>query len=191
MFNLFNKSVKKIDKAEVEIAQVAAKDIRLLKEQFLYFENAKYDKQLNQSFDYYTTDVKILNKILEILTDKKFSKKEDDEYSFLECINILIKEKYLFDYNDYNNKRLFNVLNNFFNLKICENEFYERLIKKYDKYDSLNDVIKDELQIIELCTLLKESNLGIIHFYSIGEFYSYGVFSIDKIKQINALFETL
>lgn len=191
MFNLFNKSVKKIDKAEVEIAQVAAKDIRLLKEQFLYFENAKYDKQLNQSFDYYTNDVKILNKILEILTDKKFSKKEDDEYSFLECINILIKEKYLFDYNDYNNKRLFNVLNNFFNLKICENEFYERLIKKYDKYDSLNDVIKDELQIIELCTLLKESNLGIIHFYSIGEFYSYGVFSIDKIKQINALFETL
>ena len=97
----------------------------------------------------------------------------------------------MFDYNDYNNKRLFNVLNNFFNLKICENEFYERLIKKYDKYDSLNDVIKDELQIIELCTLLKESNLGIIHFYSIGEFYSYGVFSIDKIKQINALFETL
>ena len=191
MFNLFNKSVKKIDKAEVEIAQVAAKDIRLLKEQFLYFENAKYDKQLNQSFDYYTNDVKILNKILEILTDKKFSKKEDDEYSFLECINILIKEKYLFDYNDYNNKRLFNVLNNFFNLKICENEFYERLIKKYDKYDSLNDVIKDELQIIELCTLLKESNLEIIHFYSIGEFYSYGVFSIDKIKQINALFETL
>lgn len=191
MFNLFNKSVKKIDKAEVEIAQVAAKDIRLLKEQFLYFENAKYDKQLNQFFDYYTNDVKILNKILEILTDKKFSKKEDDEYSFLECINILIKEKYLFDYNDYNNKRLFNVLNNFFNLKICENEFYERLIKKYDKYDSLNDVIKDELQIIELCTLLKESNLGIIHFYSIGEFYSYGVFSIDKIKQINALFETL
>lgn len=129
MFNLFNKSVKKIDKAEVEIAQVAAKDIRLLKEQFLYFENAKYDKQLNQSFDYYTNDVKILNKILEILTDKKFSKKEDDEYSFLKCINILIKEKYLFDYNDYNNKRLFNVLNNFFNLKICENEFYERLIK--------------------------------------------------------------
>lgn len=191
MFNLFNKSVKKIDKAEVEIAQVAAKDIRLLKEQFLYFENAKYDKQLNQSFDYYTNDVKILNKILEILTDKKFSKKEDDEYSFLECINILIKEKYLFDYNDYNNKRIFNVLNNFFNLKISENEFYERLIKKYDKYDSLNDVIKDELQIIELCTLLKESNLGIIHFYSIGEFYSYGVFSIDKIKQINALFETL
>lgn len=191
MFNLFNKSVKKIDKAEVEIAQVAAKDIRLLKEQFLYFENAKYDKQLNQFFDYYTNDVKILNKILEILTDKKFSKKEDDEYSFLECINILIKEKYLFDYNDYNNKRIFNVLNNFFNLKISENEFYERLIKKYDKYDSLNDVIKDELQIIELCTLLKESNLGIIHFYSIGEFYSYGVFSIDKIKQINALFETL
>lgn len=191
MFNLFNKSVKKIDKAEVEIAQVAAKDIRLLKEQFLYFENAKYDKQLNQFFDYYTNDVKILNKILEILTDKKFSKKEDDEYSFLECIDILIKEKYLFDYNDYNNKRIFNVLNNFFNLKISENEFYERLIKKYDKYDSLNDVIKDELQIIELCTLLKESNLGIIHFYSIGEFYSYGVFSIDKIKQINALFETL
>ena len=75
MFNLFNKSVKKIDKAEVEIAQVAAKDIRLLKEQFLYFEYAKYDKQLNQSFDYYTNDVKILNKILEILTDKKFSKK--------------------------------------------------------------------------------------------------------------------
>ena len=195
MFNLFNKKCKIIEKDELELRQIAAKELTLVKNQFMYFENRKNNEILNQYFDYYIEEKEFLSKILEILTDKKLliglAKDEDGEYSFEKCVRELVKKRYMVDYNGHNGKDLFDVLNSTFNLKISENDFYERLRKKYDKYDNATELVKDELQIIEMCKLLKERNLGIIHFYSIGDFYCYGVFNIDKIKKIKSLFETL
>lgn len=179
-----------------ELAQMLNKETTILESECVYFENRKYDDTNLQYFDYYSDDKDFLNKFLENITDKTISLEqievtENGEYHFEDCIKKLVEKKYLIEYNGYSDKDIFELLNENFNLNINKDDFYKIIKEKYDKYNLIKSFLRAELQIIEMCKLLKEKGLGIVYLYSIGDFYCYGVFSIDKIKEIKLLFEEI
>lgn len=189
-------NISNIEINNFELDQMLNKERILLESECAYFENSKYDETNHQYFDYYSDDENFLNQFLENLTNKTISLEqiegdEQGEHSFEECIKKLIERKYLIEYSGYNSEYIFELLNDSFNLNINKDYFYKMIKEKYDKYDLTKRGLIEELQIIEMCKLLKEKGLGIVYLYSIGDFYCYGVFSIDKIKKLKSLFKTL
>ena len=90
---------------------------------------------------------------------------------------------------------LVKAINEIFKIQIDKIE----IDKKYEYYSEQinpNRKIKDKtikFLLTESCIveLLQEKGYGLVDLYSAGDFYSYGVVTSDKIKQLEELFKDL
>lgn len=153
-----------------------------------YFTNA----------DCYSYEKEFLLKLTKILSNNEIT-----NYEFLyfeDCIKFLVDKGYLVLDETYEKKIDFGTflvksINEIFKIDIDKIE----LDKKYEYYIEQinpNKKIKDKtikFLLTESCIaeLLQEKGYGLVNLYSAGDFNSYGVVTLDKIKQLEELFKEL
>lgn len=156
--------------------------------------------------DFYSFEEEFLVKLIKIFSNNETIVEEilnrnlENVYEFEDCIRFLVNKGYLVLDETYEKKIDFGTflvkeIKEIFKIDIDKIE----LDKKYEYYIEQinpNKKIKDKtikFLLTESCIveLLQEKGYGLVNLYSAGDFNSYGVVTLDKIKQLEELFNDL
>ena len=166
----------------------------------------KNDRAYFCNCDCYSFEDEFLVKLIKIFSDNEtiveefLNRNSEKVYQFEACIRFLVNKGYLVLDETYAKKIdfgtfLVKAINERFKIQIDKIQ----IDKKYEYYSEQinpNRKIKDKIikfLLTESCIveLLQEKGYGLVNLYSAGDFYSYGVVTLDKIKQLEELFKDL
>lgn len=157
--------------------------------------NIKNNKAYFSNCDFYSNEKDFLIKITQIISNNKISSYEhltDNDADFETCINFLVKNEYL-KFEDENvdfATFLIKMTKEVFNVNIDKNMFdkkYEAFSQRIKRDKFIDLTLKKQC----MCELLEEQGYGLIYLYSVGDFYSYGVVTLEQIEQLEKLFNLI
>lgn len=157
------------------------------KNQIINTEELEKNKAYFCNYECYDSEKKFLKELIDIITDKKMDSDwvtEDSDFEM--CINYLVEKGYLVlkDKND----DLIDLLNNSFKISLDKRKVNERLKENRTKIKTDEKALLIEKIIIEQ---LEQQGYGLVYIYSIGDFYSYGIVTLEKIEKLKKHFEPL